>query len=251
MTSSGKNFGIVLVMILFAVMVMMGTMVPVVDCVVTTTTTMSRYQAIRELGLVHQTSSHGITPEELKKAYRKRCMETHPDKGGSHEEFIRVSEAYEILSSSCGGAGRGTGDERNSYHRSQQKHDDPNQDHQNHFHESILNPQEIFEKAEDMFFDVFEEYFQDKDSKNGKRGDSIFLDKLFGPTDQMSRTKQIAKSSFQWLANHVTTKVIPDIINENKEYSIAMNGHRVHLRPSDVLAWHERVLQRRKHQNKM
>ncbi len=33
----------------------------------------------------------------LKRAYRKRSLQTHPDAGGCHEAFIRISEAYEAL----------------------------------------------------------------------------------------------------------------------------------------------------------
>lgn len=33
----------------------------------------------------------------LKRAYRQRSLETHPDAGGSHEAFLRVNEAYEYL----------------------------------------------------------------------------------------------------------------------------------------------------------
>lgn len=36
--------------------------------------------------------------EEIKKAYRKRASECHPDKGGSTEEFQKIEEAYRILS---------------------------------------------------------------------------------------------------------------------------------------------------------
>lgn len=34
---------------------------------------------------------------DLKRAYKKGCLRFHPDKGGTHEEFIRVQKAYEIL----------------------------------------------------------------------------------------------------------------------------------------------------------
>ena len=37
------------------------------------------------------------TSDEIKKSYRKLAMEHHPDKGGSEEQFKRISEAYEIL----------------------------------------------------------------------------------------------------------------------------------------------------------
>jgi curved DNA-binding protein CbpA len=37
--------------------------------------------------------------KELERAYRRRVVETHPDQGGSREEFQLVREAYEQLSS--------------------------------------------------------------------------------------------------------------------------------------------------------
>ncbi len=35
--------------------------------------------------------------EDIKKAFRKKALETHPDKGGDPEEFRKVREAYECL----------------------------------------------------------------------------------------------------------------------------------------------------------
>tara|TARA_R110000868_G_scaffold14650_2_gene67813 strand:+ start:597 stop:974 length:378 start_codon:yes stop_codon:yes gene_type:complete len=35
--------------------------------------------------------------EEIKMKFRKLALETHPDKGGSEAEFIKVREAYEQL----------------------------------------------------------------------------------------------------------------------------------------------------------
>lgn len=43
----------------------------------------------------------GIPPTaaaaDIKRAYRKRATETHPDKGGSDEAFARVAKAYDVL----------------------------------------------------------------------------------------------------------------------------------------------------------
>lgn len=37
------------------------------------------------------------TDEDIKKAYRQKATQTHPDKGGSDEEFAAVAHAYETL----------------------------------------------------------------------------------------------------------------------------------------------------------
>lgn len=37
------------------------------------------------------------TPQQLKKAYREKAAAAHPDHGGSDEQFIALTEAYEIL----------------------------------------------------------------------------------------------------------------------------------------------------------
>lgn len=42
--------------------------------------------------------SKGASDEEIKKAYRKHVLRTHPDKGGDPEQFKKVQGAYDILS---------------------------------------------------------------------------------------------------------------------------------------------------------
>ncbi len=46
--------------------------------------------------------SRGATPDEIKKAYRKKALECHPDRNPNDpkaaEKFKRISEAYEVLS---------------------------------------------------------------------------------------------------------------------------------------------------------
>jgi DnaJ-class molecular chaperone len=38
------------------------------------------------------------TPEEIKKAFRKKAVELHPDRGGDEAKFKELNEAYEVLS---------------------------------------------------------------------------------------------------------------------------------------------------------
>ena len=39
----------------------------------------------------------GASKDEAKKAFKRRAMETHPDRGGNEEEFKKVNEAYERI----------------------------------------------------------------------------------------------------------------------------------------------------------
>lgn len=41
--------------------------------------------------------SRNCSMEEMKKSYKKLCIQHHPDKGGDENEFKKVSEAYNIL----------------------------------------------------------------------------------------------------------------------------------------------------------
>jgi len=42
-------------------------------------------------------ASRGATEAQIKRAFRKRSLETHPDKGGNPDDFKTVNEAYEVL----------------------------------------------------------------------------------------------------------------------------------------------------------
>lgn len=53
---------------------------------------MTRLEALRILGL-----SEGATADSIRSAYRKRALETHPDRGGTAAEFLKVQAAYEVL----------------------------------------------------------------------------------------------------------------------------------------------------------
>lgn len=69
----------------------------------------TRNEALHILNLTQENP----TDDELKEAYRRAAMRTHPDrKGGKPEDFARVTRAYSLLNvkvcATCGGTGRQT-----------------------------------------------------------------------------------------------------------------------------------------------
>jgi len=55
----------------------------------------------KTLGINSATSASekaNVTPDQLKKAYRKECLKHHPDKGGDEEQFKEIQRAYDVLS---------------------------------------------------------------------------------------------------------------------------------------------------------
>ena len=55
--------------------------------------------------------ARNASPEEIKKSYKRLSMKHHPDRGGNNDDFIKVQQAYEVLSNS---------DKRNAYDHPQQ-----------------------------------------------------------------------------------------------------------------------------------
>jgi hypothetical protein len=162
---------------------------------------MSRSEARKELRL----KTPKFTEKELKAAYRTRSLETHPDKGGSDEEFVKVAEAYEVLSEGGGEAGGGytfTGE----------------------------NGEEgRMRQAEDMFFEMFDEYF------NGDAAD-FFIDKIFAKQPQEVWLMKAWKSSMKWVARLVISKIMS--LLEDDTVMINVNGQS--MSGADFKAWRER-----------
>lgn len=55
------------------------------------------YLNSRAYALVFLGVKEGYSPTELKSAYLKKAKIFHPDAGGTHEEFLKLQEAYEYL----------------------------------------------------------------------------------------------------------------------------------------------------------
>jgi curved DNA-binding protein CbpA len=73
---------------------------------------MTLAEAVTILGL---SSYQQLSETALKKAYRQKAVETHPDKGGNAEDFIKVRKAYTTLRNYI------LGGEKNSGQSSQSK----------------------------------------------------------------------------------------------------------------------------------
>ena len=39
----------------------------------------------------------GASSDDLKKAYKKKAMKYHPDRGGDEKQFQKINEAYDTL----------------------------------------------------------------------------------------------------------------------------------------------------------
>lgn len=58
----------------------------------------------------------GASQEEIKKAFRVKALDTHPDRnGGDEEEFKKVNEAYSVLSGKSATKGQNYEDLENDY----------------------------------------------------------------------------------------------------------------------------------------
>lgn len=169
---------------------------------------MTRGDALGELGLQ---PGKRYSEKEIKNAYRKRSLETHPDKGGSNEQFVRVAEAYEVLQ---GGNGK-----TSSFQFSQES-----------------GSEEKMEQAEAMFFEIFEEYLE-----TGQAVD-IFIDKLFGKDSELSWTQRQFKATITRIGRSLLQKAAKFLM-ESDSLTININGQA--MTGADLREWREKMKSRR------
>jgi hypothetical protein len=57
---------------------------------------MPAMEAMEVLGITQDELS-AMSRRDLTRTYRLRAKELHPDRGGSHEDFVKLTSAYELL----------------------------------------------------------------------------------------------------------------------------------------------------------
>jgi DnaJ-class molecular chaperone len=148
---------------------------------------MSRREAMKQLGM----TDPKFTEKDLKSAYRKRSLKTHPDKGGSTEDFVRVAEAYEFLNggdtSKFSGFDGTSGGGRNN--------------------------EEAMNKAEEMFFDMFEEFM------DGQAADML-IDMFFGDLSEMSFIQRQFMNMVKYMAKGLINTVAEDLMSDSTQINI-------------------------------
>jgi len=66
------------------------------------------FETSKNVNTLKRSSSHEIlqiyppvTKDQVRQAYKKMSLQTHPDKGGNSNDFIKVKEAYDELRLCC------------------------------------------------------------------------------------------------------------------------------------------------------
>lgn len=171
---------------------------------------LSRAQAAKELGV-----QAGADEKELKSAYRKRSLQSHPDKGGSTEEFLRVSEAFEVLSGSTrkrsggrGGGGRGG---------------------------SAADQDEAMRQAEEMMDQVMNEMFEMME-KVGSGGTDDLVESFMGnSTGFFSPFWWATKKVVKYVARTAAGAVVEALEGDGVEFNI--NGET--MNSADFKSWRD------------
>ena len=93
-----------------------------------------------------------LSADELKKAYRKLSAKHHPDVGGKHEDFIKISAAYEALknkssSSSSSYRSQSSTNQQSSTSSSSSNRQSSNRQSSNRYQEPEYTPEERAEIA--------------------------------------------------------------------------------------------------------
>ena len=88
-----------------------------------------------------------LSADELKKAYRKLSAKHHPDVGGKHEDFIRISAAYEALKNKSSSSSSSYRSQSSTNQQSSTSSSSSNRQSSNRYQEPEYTPEERAEIA--------------------------------------------------------------------------------------------------------
>lgn len=170
---------------------------------------MTRREALKVLGLPQQ-----FDEKQLKSAYRSRSMVAHPDKGGSAEAFLRVSEAYDLLREKQPGATNADFGRDKRFHPKFQEgmSAEERARMQAQMEEARA---EAMHRAEEMLYSVFDELLQSEENVL-----IAFVERAFGPT--YNPAKWLLKRSLKSLASMVQPFIAQ--VMESEGSTVTING---------------------------
>jgi DnaJ domain len=202
--------------------------------VVVAGSSMTRREALRELGLFPNP-----TGSEVKAAYRKRSLATHPDKpGGSSDAFVRVSQAYEIILTSLGNSNSATSDDAGptsttssttNWWQPDRNYDDDNE----------RMEEELLRYAEEVFLSEFQDLLENTDQRADHFVDMLFdqvfrnattttTDDVAAAAAELSFMARQLKRLAKFVARHVMNK-FKRFILEADNLEIHINGHTLSM----------------------
>jgi curved DNA-binding protein CbpA len=201
----------------------------VLACVTTTAAAvrrnLSRAEALAELRLPAR-----FDEAALKRALRKRALETHPDKGGSSDAFLRVSQAYETLHS----GGTDAESSRPRARRTRPTGGDDGADSGT----SAPSQEEMMLRAEEMLGSVLDELLESLESLDVDRMVDAWMGEPSGGGTGGWLLRKAAKVGLR-----AAGKLLSDAV-ENGE--VRVNGRTV--RTDEVRQWREQLRARAREQ---
>mmetsp|Transcript_13018 Transcript_13018/g.19738 ORF Transcript_13018/g.19738 Transcript_13018/m.19738 type:complete len:253 (+) Transcript_13018:59-817(+) len=154
--------------------------------------------------------SPGATEGEIKSAYRAMSVKTHPDKGGSQSEFIKVAQAYETLKHGGPAAGR--------------------QRPSSSFPEGMTE-EEMMKHADELFKTVFQtlEVLSD-----GEQAAKVVDDFFFKDDNGKDIELGMAGRFFRWTMGKVVSLAAPYILDLIQSDNVHLNVNGEQMSGADI-----------------
>ena len=188
--------------------------------------------------------AQNATQEEIKKAWRKKAFENHPDRGGSDEMMFKINWAYEQLSNP---------ENRKNYDRSSayQHHTNKERPHQQKSSNTHEKKEQKEEAPEDYTNAVFVDGIESKDKSGSinyvKRGEYVYYPVAFNNKILFWRYKDVeyyrAVVKKVYSRNHNNFRVVPLFVVEVEGFQqiIFADDYARHWYSKDTYLQRERI----------